>query len=288
MAELAGKRMVVVGLGLIGGSLALALDGFEDYTVVGVDVSQPTLRFAREHHICPWVSEDAGREVAQADVVILCLHPQGIVQFLAEYADVFRSGALVTDVCGVKSAIMEGAACLPGTVDFIGGHPMAGREVGGFDHASAELFKDASMILTPEKDANMALLERLKKFWCTIGFGSVTVTTPENHDRVIAYTSQLAHVASSAYIKSPTALDHIGFSAGSYKDLTRVAKLDAAMWTELFMENREPLLHEMDSLIVRLGEYRDALEAADDKRMRALLQAGREQKLEADRKDYHA
>jgi len=132
------------------------------------------------------------------------------------------------------------------------------------------------------------LLDRLKKFWCALGFGGVTITTPENHDRVIAYTSQLAHIASSAYIKSPTALDHIGFSAGSYKDLTRVAKLDPDMWTELFLENREPLLHELDGLIERLVEYREALEASDESKVRALLAAGRDQKYEADRKDYHA
>ena len=165
---------------------------------------------------------------------------------------------------------------------------MAGREVGGFAHASADLFKDASMILTPMKDADIALLERLKKFWCALGFSGVTVTTPENHDRVIAYTSQLAHIVSSAYIKSPTALDHIGFSAGSYRDLTRVARLDPDMWAELFMQNREPLLAELDGILQRLTQYREALQKGNAAQMRDLLSEGVQQKLQADQKDYHA
>ena len=190
----------------------------------------------------------------------------------AGYADAIVAGGSEATICPLA----------------IGGFTncMAGREVSGFDNASAELFRDASMIVTPPHGAEIALLERVKKFWCALGFGSVTMTTPENHDRVIAYTSQLAHVASSAYIKSPTALDHIGFSAGSYKDLTRVAKLDPAMWTELFLENRDNLLAEVDGLIAHLAEYRNALEQKDEAGLRTLLAAGREQKLEADRKDY--
>lgn len=194
------------------------------------------------------------------------------------------------DVCGVKQSV-----CAPlwqlaqdHGFTFIGGHPMAGREVGGFAHANADLFKDASMILTPQKGADISLLERIKKFWCELGFAGVVVTTPENHDRVIAYTSQLAHIVSSAYIQSPTALDHIGFSAGSYKDMTRVAKLDADMWTELFMQNREPLLSELEGILQRLGDFRDTLAKGNAVKMREMLSAGREQKVEADRKDYRA
>lgn len=263
MAELAGKRMVVVGLGLIGGSLALALDGFEDYTVVGVDVSQPTLRFAREHHICPWVSEDAGREVAQADVVILCLHPQGIVQFLAEYADVFRSGALVTDVCGVKSAIMEGAACLPGTVDFIGGHPMAGKETSGIEHADGSLFQGAHYLLTPRPDSTPEHVALLNRMAAHMGCRDVISTTPERHDAMIAYTSQVMHIMAVAVCDDPELFACKGFEGGSFRDCTRVAALDVPLWTQLFSLNAPALCRVIETLEKNLHAYGDAIRSGD-------------------------
>ena len=281
-------EIAIVGLGLIGGSIAKAIKKYTPHTVLGLDTDEQVMYKAKLLDAID--GELTDERLSICDWLIVATRPQAAVDYVLQHAQQIKKGAIMMDVCGVKQHVCTPlwAAAKQNGFTFIGGHPMAGREVGGFDHASSELFKEASMILTPEKGVDMALLEKLKKFWCMIGFGGVTVTTPENHDRVIAYTSQLAHIASSAYIKSPTALDHIGFSAGSYKDLTRVAKLDAAMWTELFMENKEPLLREMDGLIARLSEYRDALEAADDDRMRTLLQAGREQKLEADRKDYHA
>ena len=162
---------------------------------------------------------------------------------------------------------------------------MAGLERSGFENSTPHMFENASMIITPPKGVSIELLEKLKKFWGSIGFTNMEVTTPENHDRVIAYTSQLAHVASSAYIKSPTALDHKGFSAGSYKDLTRVARLSEGMWAELFMENRDNLLYETDNLIGFLNEYREALADGDEEKMRALLRDGRIQKEKADAQD---
>ena len=159
-------KVGIVGLGLIGGSMALALRGFEDHTIVGVDVSQPTLRFARERGVCDRVTEDAGEAIEGADVVMLAIHPQGILDFLKAYRDRFKPGCLVTDVCGVKSAIMEGAECLPEGVDFIGGHPMAGTEFSGIQHAFAEMFQDSHLILTPREtstEAHIALMERLAR-----------------------------------------------------------------------------------------------------------------------------
>ena len=157
------QTMLIVGLGLIGGSLALALKGFEDFEIVGVDVSQPTLRYAAEHGVGDRVTEDAAAELPQADVVALALHPQGIVDFLARYRDAFKPGALVWDVCGVKTAILEAAQVLPGTVDFIGCHPMAGTEFSGVEHAFAEMFRDSHFLLVPRDDSrpeHIALLER--------------------------------------------------------------------------------------------------------------------------------
>ena len=281
-------EIAIIGMGLIGGSIAKAIKKYTPHTVLGFDTSEQVMYKARL--LDAMDAELTDDRLSICDWVIIATRPQAAVTYVTEHAGQIRAGATVMDVCGVKRHVCEPLwkVAQDNGFTFIGGHPMAGREVGGFDHASADLFRDASMILTPPRGADIALLEKLKKFWCALGFEGVTVTTPENHDRVIAYTSQLAHVASSAYIKSPTALDHIGFSAGSYKDMTRVAKLDPDMWAELFMENRAPLLSEIEGLLLRLTEYRDALADGDEERLRALLSAGREQKLEADRKDYHA
>ncbi len=281
-------EIAIVGLGLIGGSIAKAIKKYTPHTVLGYDSDEQVMYKARLLDAID--GELTDERLAICDWLIVATRPQAAVEYVQNHADLLKKEATVMDVCGVKGFVCQPLWKLAEAkgFTFIGGHPMAGREVSGFENAGADLFHDASMILTPPKGADIALLERIKKFWCAIGFGSVTVTTPENHDRVIAYTSQLAHIASSAYIKSPTALDHIGFSAGSYKDMTRVARLDAGMWTELFLENQQPLLTELDGLIQRLAAYREALAAMDEAALHALLQAGREQKLEADRKDYHA
>ncbi|MCE5342942.1 MAG: prephenate dehydrogenase [Eubacteriales bacterium] len=278
----------IVGLGLIGGSIAKAIQKYTPHTVLGYDIDEQTMYKARLLDAID--AELTDERLPICDWLIIATRPQAAVEYVQKHAASIRKGAIVMDVCGVKRYVCEPLWKLAeeNGFTFIGGHPMAGREVSGFDHAGADLFQSASMILTPPRGAEIALLDRLKKFWSVLGFGGVTITTPENHDRVIAYTSQLAHVLSSAYIKSPTASDHIGFSAGSYRDMTRVAKLDPDMWTELFLENREPLLSEVESLIVHLTEYRDALKANDEVALRELLAAGREQKLMADRKDYRA
>jgi prephenate dehydrogenase len=281
-------EIAIVGLGLIGGSVAKAVKKNTAHTVLGYDTDEQVMYKARLLDAID--AELTPERLSICDWLIVATRPEAAVAYVRENAARLKKGAVVMDVCGVKRCVCEPLWKLAeeNGFTFVGGHPMAGREVSGFDHAGAELFRDASMILTPPRGADMALLEKLKKFWCSLGFGGVTVTTPENHDRVIAYTSQLAHVVSSAYIKSPTALDHIGFSAGSYKDLTRVARLDADMWTELFLENKDNLLTELDGLIERLTAYRKALAANDTADLRTLLAAGREQKLAADRKDYHA
>ena len=278
----------VVGLGLIGGSVAKAIRKYTPHTVLGYDIDEQVIYKAKLLDAVD--AELTPERLPICDWLIIATRPVAAVEYVQKHAAVIKKGAIVMDVCGVKRCVCEPLwkTAEENGFTFIGGHPMAGREVSGFEHATAELFRDASMILTPPRGADMALLEKLKKFWCSLGFGGVAVTTPENHDRVIAYTSQLAHIASSAYIKSPTALDHIGFSAGSYKDMTRVAKLDPDMWTELFLENRELLLGEVEGLLARLTAYRDALNENDAVALRALLAAGREQKLEADRKDYRA
>ncbi|MFQ7452508.1 MAG: prephenate dehydrogenase [Flavonifractor plautii] len=240
------QTMLIVGLGLIGGSLALALKGFEDFEIVGVDVSQPTLRYAAEHGVGDRVTEDAAAELPQADVVALALHPQGIVDFLARYRDAFKPGALVWDVCGVKTAILEAAQVLPGTVDFIGRHPMAGTEFSGVEHAFAEMFRDSHFLLVPRDDSrpeHIALLERLAAY---IGCKDVCRTTAQAHDALIAYTSQMMHLIAVSVCDDPELFQCRGFEGSSFRGCTRVAALDVGLWTQLFSLNQPALLAAVD------------------------------------------
>ena len=187
------------------------------------------------------------------------------------------------DLCGVKRSVVAeiGPVAEKHGFAYIGGHPMAGRERGGFTASSEDLYVGASMILTPDHRTDMLLLETLKAYFLDIGFAGLTFSDPEEHDRIIAFTSQLAHIASSAYVKSPEAQRRRGFSAGSFQDMTRVARLDEAMWTELFMADRDYLTKELDILIANLQAYADALKSGDAERVRALLKEGRELKATA-------
>ena len=257
------KTLAIIGLGLIGGSLAIALKGFEDYEIVGVDVSQPTLRYAAEHGVGDRVTERAEEVLPQADVVALALHPQGILDFLAAHRDRFKPGALVWDVCGVKTAILEGAQGLPDTVDFIGCHPMAGTEFSGVEHAFGEMFQNSHFLMVPRtgsKPEHMALLERLAGY---IGCKDVCRTTPEAHDALIAYTSQVMHIIAVAVCDDPDLFSCRGFEGSSFRGCTRVAALDVGLWTQLFSLNRPALLTVLDRLLDNLQSYRDALASGD-------------------------
>ena len=257
------KTLAIIGLGLIGGSLAIALKGFEDYEIVGVDVSQPTLRYAAEHGVGDRVTERAEEVLPQADVVALALHPQGILDFLAANRDRFKPGALVWDVCGIKTAILEGAQGLPDTVDFIGCHPMAGTEFSGVEHAFGEMFQNSHFLMVPRtgsKPEHMALLERLAAY---IGCKDVCRTTPEAHDALIAYTSQVMHIIAVAVCDDPDLFSCRGFEGSSFRGCTRVAALDVGLWTQLFSLNRPALLTVLDRLLDNLQSYRDALASGD-------------------------
>ena len=257
------KSAVIVGLGLIGGSMALALRGFEDYEIIGVDVSQPTLRYASEHQVADRVTGRAEDVIGSADLVVLALHPQGIVDFLNQYRERFQSGALVTDVCGVKSAIMEAARVLPDSVDFIGCHPMAGTEFSGIEHAFGEMFRDSHFIITPRPEStpeHIALLERMAAY---MGCKDVYRTTPEAHDALIAYTSQVMHIIAVSVCDDPMLFQCKGFEGSSFRGCTRVAALDVNLWTQLFSLNSSALLEVLDRLLGNLSAYRDALAGGD-------------------------
>lgn len=278
-------NIAVIGMGLIGGSMAKTIKKqMPQHNILGMDTDPQVIFKAKLLEAMD--AELTPERLSICDLVLVATWPKTAVNYVQENAHRIRKGATVIDLCGVKRAVCEPlfkVAHENGFL-FIGGHPMAGMEYSGFDHATASLFQNASMILTPPSGVAIQVLAEWKHFFRELGFVRVVMTTPEEHDRVIGYTSQLAHVVSSAYVKSPEAMEHHGFSAGSFRDMTRVARLSPSMWTELFMLNRENLLGEMDALIDHLREYRDALETADEARMRQLLQEGTERKEIVDRK----
>lgn len=258
------KTVGIIGLGIIGGSLAECIQTKTDIKVLGRDTDPDTMRAALGSGAVD--GELTSDKFKECEMVIIALYPVAAVKVLAEIAPMIRKGAVVIDCCGIKREICKLGAELARKYGFtfIGGHPMAGRECWGFESAKATLFDGASMIITPAPDENKVLVERVGDFFLDIGFGKITKTTPDDHDRIIACTSQLAHVLSSSYIRSDTAAEHEGLSAGSFRDMTRVAALNDVMWSEIFLLNKDYLLNEIDGLIAHLSEYRDAI-AADDR-----------------------
>ena len=258
-------KTAVIGLGLIGGSMAKAFKDNTDSEVYGLDINASVMLKAKlVGAIDGELTDDI---LAQCDRVIIALYPESTVEFLQSKADIIKKGAVVIDCSGVKRYVFTPA------------HELAkAHERWGFDSSFGMLFNNASMILTPDGGTDIALLHEIKQIFLSIGFGSITVVSPEQHDRIIAYTSQLAHVVASAYIKSPTALEHTGMSAGSYKDMTRVASLNSNMWSELFLENGDNLLNEIDNIINNLTEYRDAIASNDRAKLEALLEDGTKRK----------
>ena len=216
-------------------------------------------------------------KIPECDYIILSLYPQGTVDYLNENAAIISKNTIVIDTVGTKTKVAEVGLKLAEEYGFIfvGGHPMAGTQFSGFKHARDTLFNNATMILTPKKNEDLHILSKVKAVMTDCGFSNSNITTPQTHDELIAFTSQLAHVVSNAYVKSPAALSHKNFSAGSYKDLTRVAKLNEEMWTELFLDNRENLLNELNILIENLDKYRNAIEKNDAETLKELLKEGR-------------
>lgn len=271
------KTIGVVGLGLMGASLCKAL-GTCGHRILGRDTDGHVLQYAL---LTGTVQEELTDEkIPACDYLFLAVYPGAAVETLRQLAPLIRQDAVVCDLCGVKRAVCE--PCFETAKEygftFIGGHPMAGTQFSGIKYADGNMFRNATMILVPREQEDLFLVSRLSELLRETGFRSVTITTAEKHDEMIAFTSQLAHVVSNAYIKSPTAAEHLSFSAGSYRDLTRVARLNETMWTELFLDNAEHLGFELDCLIHSLQEYRDAIAAGDADTLRRLLKEGRERK----------
>lgn len=276
-------RIGIVGLGLIGGSMAKAIKANTKHIVAGYEIDAQVLRRAQAEGAIDCIGSD--ETFRTLDLLLVALYPGQTVDFVQKKAGLLRKGCTVIDLCGVKRYVCDalGPFCAERGVFFIGGHPMAGREFSGYDYARAELFQGASMLLTPAGAGGKEQAEAYQPFFSSLGFGKVVITSAENHDRMIAFTSQLAHVVSNAYVKSPEAEKHDGYSAGSYKDLTRVARLNEGMWSELFLCNREALLDELDCIIGHLGEYRGALAREDRTELRRLLKEGSDRKKRIDR-----
>ena len=271
----------ILGLGLIGGSLARAY-ALAGHTVYAAEKDRQILSFAQLAGAvdAPLTPENMG----ECDLILLAIYPEGSAAWLEENACRISPKALVMDCCGVKQRIC--GRCFPLAEEygftFMGGHPMAGTHFSGFKYSRANLFQGAPMVLVPHRFDDMELLDRAKEALKPCGFGSFSVTTAREHDRMIAFTSQMPHILSNGFIKSPTAASHKGFSAGSYKDLTRVAWLNPQMWAELFLENREFVLEELSTYITALEHYRDAVEANDKETLIALLEEGKRRKEEVD------
>lgn len=268
------KTVGIIGLGLIGGSMARAYKSAE-WQVLGSDCNITTLGYAKLAGIID--NELNFESIGSCDLLFIALYPQASEIWLRENAPLISKDCFVIDLCGTKQRICEAGFALADEFGFtfIGGHPMAGTQFSGIKYSRSNLFRGAPMVIVPPVFDDIALLDKTKELLSPAGFGSISVTTAQDHDRMIAFTSQLAHVVSNAYIKSPTAAEHGGFSAGSYKDMTRVAWLNEEMWTQLFLENSGYLTDELDTIIAALSQYREAIAAGNAQLLKELLRDGR-------------
>lgn len=268
-------NIAIVGLGIIGGSLAKAFTAYTQHKVIGINRSISVAERALSEGAIHEIGTD--ESLKQADVVFMCTYPKHIVSFVKEKAECFKKGCIITDVCGIKSEICSDLTkiCEENGLQYVGSHPMAGKEKYSYDASEAELFKGASYIIVPCR-ADEASVNTLKSLAKEIGFGTVRLASPEEHDRMIAFTSQVPHALACAYVMSPCCPNHKGFSAGSYRDVSRVAAINENLWTDLFLSNRKPLSEEIGILIDNLSEIKSAVDDNDPDKLKKLLKKSRE------------
>lgn len=264
-------KIAVIGMGIIGGSFCKAIKKYTNHYVIGMNRTKSTLKKAYDDGAIDEMGDE--KSLGQADVIILALYPKASVSFVEKYGEYIKKGAIVTDSAGIKSEICPKLSELSEKFgfEFVGSHPMAGKETNGYDSADETLYNGASYIIVP-CNASERSVKVLSDLALELKFSMVKITTPEEHDRMIAFTSQLPHVLACAYVLSPCCKNHKGFSAGSYKDVSRVANINAELWSELFLENREPLIGELDTLIDNIHAITDAVKANDKKRIEELLE----------------
>lgn len=274
-----GLKIVIVGLGLIGGSIAKALRLSTDHAVFGLDTDEEALLDACS---CGAIDGKAGQEeLRTADVVYLCVYPETALEFAKEYGPRLKENCILTDACGIKREICAGMERLKGTgrYVFVAGHPMAGKELSGFSASDASIFAGASYLIAPCGAPQWAV-DQVASLARNMGFGRVVMTTPEQHDRVIAFTSQVPHVLACSYVMSPRCREHKGFSAGSYRDVSRVANINDVLWSRLFLDNRDALTAELDELLKNISLFREAVSCGDEERLRELLRTAAQIKRE--------
>ena len=271
----------IVGIGLIGGSFARVYHE-KGHKVLAFDIDKSALDFAKLEGTVDGALTD--ENISGCDLVLICVVPQAAVDFIEKHGQFIGSRPVVIDCCGNKRYVCE--RCFPLAekfgFTFVGGHPMAGTQYSGYANSKATLFNRQPMVIVPPEGDDIDLLEKVKRLLEPAGFGRYSYTSAEAHDEMIAFTSQMAHVVSNAYIKSPAAEGHKGFSAGSYRDLTRVAWLDPKMWAELFIGNKDYLLPELDNFIRNVEAVREAVAAEDEEGLVRLLEEGRQMKAKVD------
>ena len=272
----------IVGLGLIGGSLAKAFKFSEKAKVYALDKNKSIIEIAK---MSDFIDDDLTEKIGDCDFIFIAVDANSTVEFVKENANKFKKSAIVVDCCGVKNYVCEKCfeIAKESGFTFIGGHPMAGTQYSGLKYSKPDMFKGANMVLVPKHGEDMMKLQALKDVLKIAGFTSVSITTADKHDEIIAFTSQLAHVVSNAYVKSPSAKVHKGFSAGSYKDLTRVAWLNEDMWANLFLQNAKNISFEIENLINELTKYNKAIKEGDFNGLKTLLKEGRECKESCDK-----
>ncbi|MBQ7007700.1 MAG: prephenate dehydrogenase [Ruminococcus sp.] len=268
-------NILTVGLGLIGGSFCKALKKYTDNRVIGTDKDKSVEERALSDNS---IDEAFSGDFSEIDLIVICLYPDAAEKYFISVADKLKKGTVITDVCGIKGEFAEkmNTIAIENGLDYVGVHPMAGREFGGYENSIADLFQNSNFILTPFENSNEKAVEMLKKLAIEIGAKKLVVTTPYEHDKIIAYTSQLAHVVSSAYVKSPVIEKECGFSGGSFQDMTRIATMNEEMWSTLFLQNKANLLDELNTLISNLNKYSKALEENDKEALSALIKEGKE------------
>ncbi len=279
-------NIAIIGLGLIGGSMAKALKSRTDNKIYGFDINSDVVEEAISRGVIDRKLTDDSIE--KCSLVIIALYPEAAIEFVKKNAERISKEAIVMDCCGVKRIVcntLEPLAQEKGFT-FIGAHPMAGLHMSGFAYSKEDMFKNASLVLCPNNKTPNEKVYLLKGLFSDVGFTNIQIATPEEHDRIIAFTSQLCHIVSNAFVKNDAAMLHKGFSAGSYRDLTRVAKLNEHMWTELFLENQDYLLEELDELIQNLIKYKESIKHADKESLLNLLREGRIRKETIDGEIY--
>ncbi len=271
-------HIAIIGLGLMGGSLAMALQGFRNAVISGMDANPSVRALAQNSGVFATVYDDVPQAIRDADLIIFCTYPESILSYLTEYAPLCKKGALVTEICGTKRHISQLAENLP--IDYVGIHPMAGKEVSGFAQAEAAIFKGTGFILTPTPQSSPDSVKLLTELATYIGATRIAVTDASTHDDIIAYSSDLMHIAATALCVSFPPTITRAFTAGAFRDCTRVAEINPTLWTSLLLENGDYILPHLDRFITHLQDMRKAIDTSDHATLHTLLTTANDHKKE--------